>query len=80
MSRQNNCDGGGPHRSGEVRVLPIGGGGNLILCRACYGHEVGREMDRQRADGVPNSAWQIPLKWELLKIYWEDGKPEGGGE
>ncbi len=70
---QNNCDGGGPHRSGEVRVFPVGGSGNLILCRACYGHEIGFEMDRQRDQGVPNSQWITPPKWEELKVY------EGGG-
>lgn len=72
MSLQNNCDGGGPHRSGEVRVYPIGGGGNLILCQACYGHEVGFEMDRQRDQGVPNSQWVTPPKWEDLKVYKEE--------
>jgi hypothetical protein len=36
----NNCD--GDHctsEHGEVRVYPLGAGGNLILCQACWAHE-----------------------------------------
>jgi hypothetical protein len=35
-----NCD--GDHcavSTGEVRVYPLGSGGNLILCQACFAHE-----------------------------------------
>lgn len=68
---QNNCDGGGPHRPGEVRVYPIGGGGNLILCQACWAHEVGFEIERLRAARVPNSEWNL-LKWEDAQVYKGD--------
>lgn len=36
----NMCD--GDHctsEQGEVRVYPLGAGGNLILCQACWAHE-----------------------------------------
>jgi hypothetical protein len=35
-----NCDGGHcVFADGEVRVYPLGGDGNLILCLACFAHE-----------------------------------------
>jgi len=34
-----NCDGGGPHDSGEVRRYPLGGSANLILCLRCWARE-----------------------------------------
>lgn len=35
-----NCDGGRcAHSTGEVRVYPLVGGANLILCRSCWEHE-----------------------------------------
>jgi len=33
---------------GEVRVYPLGSGGNLILCHACWAHE--NKYRRERAD------------------------------
>jgi len=68
---QNNCDGGGPHRPGVVKVYPIGGSGNLILCQSCFGHERGFEMDRLKTAQVPNSEWNLP-KWEDAKVYGEE--------
>jgi len=35
-----------PH--GEVRVYPLGGGANLILCHACWTHENSYRRMRQR--------------------------------
>ena len=54
MSNLNpNCCGGHCREErGEVRVYPLGAGGNLILCHACWAHENryryerGREMKR----------------------------------
>ena len=43
-----NCCGGEcrqPH--GEVRMYPLGGGGNLILCQACWAHENRYRFERQ---------------------------------
>ena len=50
----NNCDGAGPHTEGEVRVYPLGSGGNLILCLSCwarenrYRYERGQETDPKK--------------------------------
>lgn len=42
-----NCDGAGPCDMGEVRVLPRSGG-NSILCRKCFDHEMDfRKFDLQ---------------------------------
>lgn len=62
------CDGGHCVRSaGETRVLPIGGGGNLILCRACYAYELAWRAERNRELG---SAAQFDLpSWESLEVY-----------
>jgi len=65
-ARNNNCD--GDHcrvETGEVRVLPYGGGGNLILCRACYEHEIRWRKERNREVW---SAFDLPA-WESLRIY-----------
>lgn len=36
----NMCDGNHCREEhGEVRVYPLGAGGNLILCQACWAHE-----------------------------------------
>lgn len=50
--------------TGEVRTLPVGGGGNAILCRHCYSREM--EFRRERiSEGVD---FDLPL-WESLKVY-----------
>src|SRR5688572_24202492 len=52
--------------NGETRSLPVGGGGNAILCRSCFCFEM--EFRRERiADGVDED---LP-KWESLKVYSE---------
>jgi len=52
-----SCDGGHCETAQwEVRLLPYGGGGNLILCRACYDSEM-----QYRGETEP--------KWEDLKVY-----------
>ena len=64
-----NCDGSRCQRlfndpPSEVRVLPMGGGANLILCRVCFDAEIlwrkceicsGREFD------LPS--------WDELEVY-----------
>lgn len=53
--------------TGEVRVLPYGGYGNLILCRACFECEILYRIDRNRKLGT---AFQFLLpKWEDLKVH-----------
>lgn len=57
---------------GEVRVLPIGGDSNAILCHACYAHEMAFRAERNIELG---KAYQFDLpKWEDLKVY-DCGEP-----
>lgn len=63
-----NCD-NDKCRSEEsaVRILPYSGGGNLILCRACFDHEIAyrRERNHQLTD---DCKFLLPT-WESLEIY-----------
>lgn len=48
MNKNPNCCGGHCREAtGEVRVYPLGAGGNLILCRACWAHENNYRCERQ---------------------------------
>lgn len=68
MSLNWNCDGSGPHHmSSEVRVLPLGGDGNLILCRACYRRELAWRIGRNR-ELAKDAAFSLPA-WESLRVY-----------
>lgn len=63
-----NCD--GAHcvsTSGEVRVLRSGGDSNLILCHACYRHELTWRRERNR-ELSKDAQFQLP-DWESLKVY-----------
>jgi len=52
---------------GEVRLLPDGGGGNLILCRACYQHEINFRGYRNRN---LEAGEQFPTpEWKALEVY-----------
>ena len=64
---QNNCDGSGPHASGEVRLLPTGGDGNLILCQKCFEYELSWRRERNRGL-APFAQFSLPT-WESAKIY-----------
>jgi hypothetical protein len=65
MSVKNpNCDGERCAGPGEVRVYPIGGGSNLILCRRCFA----RENDFQRQHWPQREI----VRWESAKHYPED--------
>ena len=48
--------------NGEVRVYPLGGGANLILCRACWTHENlyrhSRGVTSKRPQDWPQQNWQ----------------------
>lgn len=59
----NKCS--DPHS--HVRVLPIGGGGNLILCYDCFIVEMEWRQHMNNLLGV-TARWPIP-KWEDLKVY-----------
>lgn len=66
MNTQNpNCCGARcTKEKGEVRILPIGGGGNLTLCRACFKHEMSYRRTAYRNPELPD--------WHSLKLY-DDG-------
>lgn len=50
----------------EVRVLPTGGDGNMIICRSCFRYEMAYRTQRKRETGSNN--WHI-VTWESLKVY-----------
>lgn len=52
---------------GQVRVLPIGGGGNAILCRACFNHEMNYRIERNLELDI-DAAFDLP-SWESLEVY-----------
>lgn len=69
-----NCD--GSHcltESGEVRLYPLGGGANLILCAACFAHENQYRRERGRETGAPEN-WPL-IDWTTARPY-----PEQGGQ
>ena len=67
-NHNNYCDGSRcQNPDGEVRVLPTGGGGNVILCRACFHHEINWRRDRNR-DLSREAAFELP-EWESLEVY-----------
>ena len=62
-----NCDGTHcVHASGEVRLLPYGGGGNIILCKNCYLHEM--RYRAQRNVELRATVYAIPA-WKDLAVY-----------
>lgn len=73
MMKMNQCD-YGHNTHTETRLLPIGGGGNLILC---YSHYLSEKQNT--AEMVRNGMWEqseienFP-QWVDLKIYAEATK------
>jgi len=68
MNRNPNCDGDHCTWSvGEVRVLPLGGDGNLILCKTCFAHEIRFRKERNRELST-DAAFDLPT-WESLEVY-----------
>jgi hypothetical protein len=68
----HNPECGGSHcteATGEVRVLPLGGGANLILCRPCFNHENAYRRQRGRETGNPEG-WPV-VDWDTAKPYPE---------
>jgi hypothetical protein len=63
-----NCDGGHcTDPQGEVRVFPIGAGGNLILCFSCFTRENRYRRERATETGRPDDFPQV--KWSCAEIY-----------
>ena len=68
MTHNPMCDGGHcRHETGEVRLYPLGGDGNLILCVDCWTHENRYRYDRGRETGCPENWPQV--NWAEAKIY-----------
>lgn len=78
MSANYNCDGSGPHQAGEVRVYPLGAGGNLILCAKCWQHENRYRRERQREGRMLGHSAEAARNewpeesWDAAKVYGED--------
>ena len=52
---------------GEVRIYPLGGDGNLILCRECVAHENAYRRGRGRYTGNPKA---FPTHaWKDLEVF-----------
>ena len=63
-----NCDGAHcVEGAGEVRVYPLGAGGNLILCRRCWVHEnrfrYNRRHDLRNASDWPCENWETARRY-----------------
>lgn len=73
MNKNPNCDGGHCREAtGEVRVYPLGAGGNLILCSACFANENRYRMSRQRGywadDKRAEANWPM-VDWSDAEVY-----------
>ncbi len=74
MPYNPNCDGGHcRYNDGDVRIYPLGSGGNLILCRACWEHENAFRRDRG------NQAWPL-VNWDTAGRYPDDEPDEFDAE
>jgi hypothetical protein len=51
----------------EVRVYPIGSGGNLILCQACFAYE--NDYNRRRARETKQPKFFPQQNWEDAEVY-----------
>jgi hypothetical protein len=62
-----NCDGSHClHAFGAVKVYPLGGGGNLILCRRCWAHENSYRESRKNPGNFPT------VEWDHAETYGPD--------
>ena len=53
--------------NGQVRLLPLPGGANAILCFHCFAYEM-RARTRANKDLAGDCRWDIPA-WDSLEIY-----------
>lgn len=70
MSNTKNWNCCGDHCTnpqGEVRVYPLGSGGNLILCHACWAHENRYRFNCGRHYGRPEEWPQHD--WAKAEVY-----------
>jgi hypothetical protein len=75
MSNINlNCDGSHCRHGYEVRVYPLGSGGDLWLCLPCFANENMNRYMRAKQAGHPEDSTQV--SWATAEvIYDKDGKP-----
>ncbi len=68
MNKNNMCDGTHCAKAdGEVKLLPTGGDGNMIICQTCFLHEIAyRKRENQRLS--KDCQFKTPA-WSELKIY-----------
>ena len=63
-----NCDGSHcPDPNGQVRVYPLGSGGNIIVCQTCAAHENRYRYERGRETGAPENWPQV--NWFKCEVY-----------
>jgi hypothetical protein len=68
MHQNPNCSGDRCVSStGEVRVYPLGGGGNQIFCMACFANENAFRYRRGRETREPQN-WPI-VTWADAEVY-----------
>lgn len=68
MGLNPNCDGANCWKAeGEVRRLPTGGDGAVIVCFGCYCHEMSYRNDLNK-ELHPDNRFESP-DWEDLEIY-----------
>jgi hypothetical protein len=71
MSNINpNCDGSYCRECGEVRIYPLGAGGNLILCHSCFAHENRERFNKGRWYSRPEEWPQVD--WSTAGHYPEE--------
>lgn len=60
------------HEVTEARVLPIGGGGNIICGRVGYEREMANRRAMNKRNGSAGQ-WDLPA-WESLRVYFANGE------
>jgi hypothetical protein len=65
-----NCDGAHCRHNSEVRVYPLGAGGNLILCHACFAHE--NKWRFNRAKECRCTEEQAQREWP--QVNWQNAE------
>jgi len=64
----NCCGGHCRSETGEVRVYPLGGGANLILCSACWAYENHYRRTQGRDWFRDPNAWP-QHEWSKAEVY-----------
>ena len=74
MSKNPNCDNDKcTDPRGQVRTMPTGGGGNIILCRTCWENELRFRQERNKELGkdvqfdLPSWESSLPYGWTITE-------------